>query len=695
MRNRVRGNWVFIILVALFHYVSVSFVNAQGENNNWAFGNGAGLSFNTGSPVFLKTNMYSKEGCVAISDAFGHLMFYTNGYQTWNKLGEIMPNSNGILGNGYEGSGTQAVLILKSLSNSDQYYLFTLDPIEVAWTKSPKLRYSIIDMTLNNGLGDISTTIRNVELEDEMEERMCAVEAGDCGYWIVGHKRHSNLYVTFKLTAAGLTGPVYSAGSYTGRAPGSDRGQIVISPDRSRIALSFFDGSVIETGRFDFAAGIVSDMAVLDSNVNGGYWTKVGYGLAFSSDNSKLYASVNDLEEVYQYDFSFYPNIQAIKNSKFAVARKAGSLAFRGMHLGGDGKIYIANSSAGFVSVINKPNDYGVACDFIDSGVALPPSVYFTSTNVYGDILANPTVLVHYKDTLPGKYIDTLICYADSALLSVPASLLNYVWSDGTKGASRYVHEDGMYYCLSTKECSMRMDTFHVRFVKGHIGLGADTTICPGDSLVLRVRGDGFHWQDGSTDSVYVIRNAGAYNVHINDKGCSFSDSIQVGIYQAGAFIVEGDTLICTGEELILHGVSKPGGQLVWSTGSDLDSILITLTGSYILEAENICGAFYDSVYVGVQDCDCSPFIPNAFSPNGDGANDEFKIVLDCYPQQFSFSVYNRYGLRVFISYNQDKGWNGNYNSIPADVGSYFYQLHYRTPSGLLRMYKGDLLLLR
>ncbi len=692
---------ILLVLITLLSCLSGSCILAQGENNNWAFGNCLGLSFNSGNPVLFKTALYSKEGCAAISDAFGNLLFYTSGSMIWDRNGNRMSHGN-ILGNGVYGSGTQAALILKSLANPDEYYLFTLDPQEVAIGANPKMRYSVVDMRLNDGLGDVKVGQKDIVLDDEMEERMYAVEADDCGYWIVGHKRKDNRYVAFKLTSAGLSGPVYSMGTFAGFFYGSDPGEIKISPDGTKIALIFLGGSYekgfgtqfrIEIGEFDKRTGLISNTAILDS---AGSIPYQGYGLAFSPDNQKLYATMEDYSQLVQYDLAFYPNISAVKNSRVKIA-ESNYMNFFGLRLGPDNKIYLANFSEGYISCIQNPNEKGLGCDFNNRHTFVDTAYYFyhaTDPN-YGFGFGNPTVALGYKDTLPGRSVDTVICFLDSVLLKVENNLLHYTWNDGVTGSSRYVHENGAYYCLSTKECTMRMDTFNLQFVKGNLSMAADTIICPGDSLVLRVRGEGFRWQDGSTDSVYVIRNAGVYSVRIKEKGCSFSDSIQVGIYQAGAFIAEGDTLICKGEELVLHGLSNPGGQLVWSTGSDLGSIPITVPGSYILEAKNICGTFLDSVYVDIQDCDCRPFIPNAFSPNGDEANDEFKVILDCYPQQFSFSVYNRYGQIVFSTYRLEEGWKGMYGNVPADVGTYYYLLQYRTPLGVSITYKGDIVLIR
>jgi gliding motility-associated-like protein len=65
--------------------------------------------------------------------------------------------------------------------------------------------------------------------------------------------------------------------------------------------------------------------------------------------------------------------------------------------------------------------------------------------------------------------------------------------------------------------------------------------------------------------------------------------------------------------------------------------------------------------------------VPNAFSPNGDGLNDTWKIAyLESYPGAM-VQVYNRYGQLVFNSRGYGKEWNGTYNGTPLPVGTYYF----------------------
>jgi gliding motility-associated-like protein len=77
-----------------------------------------------------------------------------------------------------------------------------------------------------------------------------------------------------------------------------------------------------------------------------------------------------------------------------------------------------------------------------------------------------------------------------------------------------------------------------------------------------------------------------------------------------------------------------------------------------------------DTVFVKVLK---SPLVPNAFSPNGDGINDTWRIqYLESYPGA-SIEVFNRYGQKVFISTGYDVEWDGYFNGSLLPIGTYYY----------------------
>jgi gliding motility-associated-like protein len=93
--------------------------------------------------------------------------------------------------------------------------------------------------------------------------------------------------------------------------------------------------------------------------------------------------------------------------------------------------------------------------------------------------------------------------------------------------------------------------------------------------------------------------------------------------------------------------------------------------------AENGCGRF-DSVFVEVLDRCAGLLLPNAFTPDGDGRNDAFRIQPIGDDQLVEMTVFNRWGELIFQSANAEIGWDGTYRGKPQPLGVYLYVLRFR-----------------
>ena len=87
--------------------------------------------------------------------------------------------------------------------------------------------------------------------------------------------------------------------------------------------------------------------------------------------------------------------------------------------------------------------------------------------------------------------------------------------------------------------------------------------------------------------------------------------------------------------------------------------------------------------------------MPNAFSPNGDGLNDVFKVGNIQYEKMTEFKVFNRWGQCVYDGSDPQKGWDGTYKGQPAAMDTYYYIVKLTLPGGIQKQYKGDVILLR
>lgn len=128
-----------------------------------------------------------------------------------------------------------------------------------------------------------------------------------------------------------------------------------------------------------------------------------------------------------------------------------------------------------------------------------------------------------------------------------------------------------------------------------------------------------------------------------------------------------------------------------WNTGATTSSILVTDDGEYIVTvktSENCENT--GSIYM--MNSDPGFFMPTAFTPNGDGLNDEFKAVIDRERiRQFHLAIYNKWGQLLFESIDAREGWNGG-DAVP---GVYIWKADFKDLRGEVRCEQGSVSLIR
>lgn len=214
------------------------------------------------------------------------------------------------------------------------------------------------------------------------------------------------------------------------------------------------------------------------------------------------------------------------------------------------------------------------------------------------------------------------------------------------------------------------------------VKLPADTLLCTDDMLLLEVQ-QGFPasylWQDGSTDSVYLATTPGTYWVQIHSDSCgSVSDTLVLSYTQKPEISLR-DTLLCE-EDFTVLSVSAPLAQYQWNTGSTDSSIYASQMGLYSVIASNPCGADTAFARIETRPCDCKLYIPQAFTPDGNGKNEQFSIVSNCSDMRWELIVYNRWGEPIAQLNPENPFWNGQNKGQAVPPGVYQYSLRYHFP---------------
>jgi gliding motility-associated-like protein len=237
----------------------------------------------------------------------------------------------------------------------------------------------------------------------------------------------------------------------------------------------------------------------------------------------------------------------------------------------------------------------------------------------------------------------------------------------------------------------------------------ATGAICPGDTLLLTARnGVAYSWSpatslsDAGNDSTlaYPADNTD-YTIEIVDSnGCTFLKEVPVDVYPEAYADAGDDARVFFGTSITLD--ASGNGQAQWSPLRWLNDPTVlqpvatpdsSLT--YFLEITTINGCMaFDSVYLEVF-YETKMFMPNAFSPNGDGKNDKFgpkwlnEFELD------EFIIFNRWGQVVFKTNNPDHHWDGTLHGEPQPVGTYVYVIRGTGNRGETFYKKGNVTLIR
>lgn len=191
---------------------------------------------------------------------------------------------------------------------------------------------------------------------------------------------------------------------------------------------------------------------------------------------------------------------------------------------------------------------------------------------------------------------------------------------------------------------------------------------------------------------------AGRYKVYIrNGEGCGPNLNLNLDTLPLPVVTLRGDTTLCTGMPFTLEARLQDSIRYRWSTGDTNCCIKVTQPGLYVLTATNKCGSSEAGVRINYIKCNYCFFIPNAFSPNGDGRNDRFELKQTCPTNKYLLQIFDRWGRRLFTALSIGQSWDGTYNGQPVASGTYFYMLEARPedPSQELIKLKGDLTLIR
>ncbi len=216
---------------------------------------------------------------------------------------------------------------------------------------------------------------------------------------------------------------------------------------------------------------------------------------------------------------------------------------------------------------------------------------------------------------------------------------------------------------------------------------GADTATAVGPGPFQR------RWRSAGTKEIGLIVGLnGCYDTGLKETIVRPLPPVRIGNAAGPACI--GDQLFLTASGGVRYAWSPADSMLYTADGRMYAQILKPSIYRVTAASEYGCIDSTAIAYSDVQPC-CNFTYPNAFSPNGDGRNDRFRVLTHGNHQQFELSIFNNWGQRVFYGLDPEVGWDGRFDGKPCDAGTYFFYVAATCFTGHKENQKGSLMLVK
>lgn len=286
------------------------------------------------------------------------------------------------------------------------------------------------------------------------------------------------------------------------------------------------------------------------------------------------------------------------------------------------------------------------------------------------------------------------LCEGESSELSV-GEFANYQWSTGANTSSIIVNESGWYHITVTTEANcIATDSFEIQVSNISADIQSSMPTCQDENAgsieIQNIQGGNapyliaFNGAAFQNEYFFDNLNGDNYDIFIQDvNGCEYQETVILEAPDELIIDIGSDVRLNLGDSIPLEIVAnQPLNSILWSPAEGLSCtdcpapfVHAQETTTYTIEAiaENGCQA-NTSITVLVNK-DRPIFVPTAFSPNGDGINDEFRIFVGSGVAKIKrLEVYNRWGGLVFgveevLPNEKAAQWNGRFKGEEVEGG--------------------------
>lgn len=251
------------------------------------------------------------------------------------------------------------------------------------------------------------------------------------------------------------------------------------------------------------------------------------------------------------------------------------------------------------------------------------------------------------------------------------------------------------YNTLGTIVCSELHSYSIVVIPNATANVSSPVTICRGESTVLTAfGGNTYAWSPIETvknpfsaTTTASPSSTTIYTVHSSfDNNCGTTGTVLVTVDPLPEVYAGRDTIYSIEGNKFIKASGT--GTLTWTAGDEIwcrvcpeTQIMPKRASCYTVEAENEYGCINtDDVCIDIN-IDFGVYIPDSFTPNGDGLNDVFYVYGNGI-SNVQMTIFDRWGERMFTAVDQLTGWPGNYNAEDCPNGIYIYKINYKGPDG-------------
>ncbi|WMN06160.1 PKD domain-containing protein [Marivirga arenosa] len=587
--------------------------------NFWYFGEGAGIDFSgDGGPVAVTDgNIQAEEGCTTVSDDNGDLLFYTNGETIWDSQHNVMANGTDL---GGDPAASQGVVAVTHGSDPSLYYLFLN---EDASTGSNIFSYALIDMKLNNGLGDV--VLKGRKIYSRSTEKVAAQGVQNTN--VLTHELGSNSFRYYPVNDQGINAAEFISEGSNYFSNSSANGYLKYAAGGDKIAQAYNSGGAfIDYIRRDSVNGW--EEALIDVNFGG-----TVYGIEFSPSSNLLYATINDgansmllqipVDDDYSIDDIQNPDSVTVADLGF----EAGAL-----QTGPNGQIYIAANNSPDVYTIGAPDQRYDPADGANLASSLQPFNLAGRTSRLG--LPNFVQNLSTPSQEPSIAV-IASCTSDQIILQgngttnfdqfnwtiTPIGSTNSVYTSNSQNDTLDIQLDPGQYEASlriTNECgydNLLVENFELYPSPDVSNVSNTRTFCGttltlGDDIVDEP-GHTYVWNTGDTTQTIDVTETGNYSVTITSvNGCISTADIFVGPpYEVD---LGGDRIVCQDASLRLNAGGS-ASTYRWF----VDDVQQTASGQNFDVNTSTPGTFM--IRVEIPD----PIDPNCF------ASDEIEVIVN------------------------------------------------------------------